>query len=500
MIHKATFTDLPYEVQEQIEPYLNQQDLSVCVRVCQAWRVLYNPYLWTHVDIIWDEAAATRSTPYALKTNAHLIHSLKLDCDFDQFPHFLNICPDSYFPHLTSAQIYATCDEDDWAIVKFIRRGSPTGWKRLDLSWRYSIYRKVHFGAHLFDAIIRNAARTLEVLRFEGDSYIGSKEINRLLCSAPKLKELSFTNKKMKRSGGLLDAREIVRSEWICSDLEIFACRIGKIPRPDIMRNIFGRANDSFIHRGSPKENVHIAAFIDLSSAGWKRLLFRTTPGSEFKTPFHFSTLSVEALCKHTSTLEVFHVEAKTFIPGRGINHLLCSAPLLKELNLMANHKEPYGSWMDVDMIADSEWVCKDLEVFACEIGNIRRLDITRDIGDELMEDYISQPGKHQKSIEVQRKIYSKLAKFTKLRVLNLGVVIDTTDSDYQLGDKEVFRRYDSLAMTIESGLDLLKGLKELRVVDLSNMEVYIDGEPEQSWFKEHWPLANVITTGYLDE
>lgn len=43
--------------------------------------------------------------------------------------------------------------------------------------------------------------------------------------------------------------------------------------------------------------------------------------------------------------------------------------------------------------------------------------------------------------------------------------------------------------MNLGSGLDLLKGLKELKVV------VYVKGEKERAWFKEKWPHATIITT-----
>ncbi|KAF9119366.1 hypothetical protein BGW39_000340, partial [Mortierella sp. 14UC] len=242
------------------------------------------------------------------------------------------------------------------------------------------------------------------------------------------------------------------------------------------------------------------AAFIGLSSPGWKRLVFRKTPGSRFQGPFQFSTESFEALCKHTSTLEVFRMEAKSYVLRGHIDRLLCLAPLLKELYFTTDQRDFYGGWIDADKIVDSDWVCNNLEVFACEIGHIRRLDITRDINPNFSGDFIYRQGTHEESIDLQRRIYSKLAKFTKLRVLKLGIMIDPAVQDYRPEDKEICRRYDSLAMTVESGLDLLKGLKELRVVDLSDLEVYVDGEPEQSWFKEHWPLATVITTSYLDD
>ncbi|KAH7054915.1 hypothetical protein BKA57DRAFT_532653 [Linnemannia elongata] len=48
--------------------------------------------------------------------------------------------------------------------------------------------------------------------------------------------------------------------------------------------------------------------------------------------------------------------------------------------------------------------------------------------------------------------------------------------------DEEYDRQYDCLAMSLESGLDLLSGLRSLRVVALKDMEVNIDNENEKSY------------------
>lgn len=50
--------------------------------------------------------------------------------------------------------------------------------------------------------------------------------------------------------------------------------------------------------------------------------------------------------------------------------------------------------------------------------------------------------------------------------------------------------------MTLLRGLDLLKDLKDLELVELENMDVYIDGDKEQSWFAGHW-LRVCIETGH---
>ncbi|KAG0359383.1 hypothetical protein BGX24_005780, partial [Mortierella sp. AD032] len=51
--------------------------------------------------------------------------------------------------------------------------------------------------------------------------------------------------------------------------------------------------------------------------------------------------------------------------------------------------------------------------------------------------------------------------------------------------------------MTLDSGLDLLRNLKYLRIVGLTDMEVYIDGDKEQKWVAEHWPNAALEFIGY---
>ncbi|KAF9898296.1 hypothetical protein EC991_000311, partial [Linnemannia zychae] len=103
-------------------------------------------------------------------------------------------------------------------------------------------------------------------------------------------------------------------------------------------------------------------------------------------------------------------------------------------------------------------------------------------------------------SIAIQRLVYAKLARLTKLRELRLGFPLDTSVRNYHRGDKEYYQQYGCLAMTLESGLDLLKGLKELRVVGLEDMEVYIDDDKEKTWFAQNWPNAVLKTDVYTTD
>ncbi|KAK3848384.1 MAG: hypothetical protein J3R72DRAFT_428896 [Linnemannia gamsii] len=298
------------------------------------------------------------NTPSELKTNGHLIHSLRLSCDSWNTPSFFASCPAS-LPFLTSlefkGQFYGGIGEFEELIKRGVGLTSVTGgWKRLvfcvEDEWE-CIYQ---YTRSFFDTLIQHAASTVEVLRFEGNSETNSADISRLLCSAPNLREFQLVNDGMYRAGEYLTAHDVVSSDWVCTDLEVFACPIVKLPRPDITRNILGRPATEFVVSGTLEE-----------------------------------------------------------------------------------------------------------------------------------------------SIDLQRRVYAKLARLTKLRELALGNPVPTDNVDYQTGDKEACRQYDCLAMTLDSGLNLLKDLRELRVIGLEDMEIYIDNDREQSWFAEHWPNATIGSTVY---
>ncbi|KAF9305478.1 hypothetical protein BGZ91_008745 [Linnemannia elongata] len=352
-INRTSFDDLTLEIHAWIALFLTPHDLDVCVRVSQAWRMLFHPYLWRHADIKWNyDEYWEYEIAYGMEVNSSLIHSLRLRAFHHNMTEFLECCPRT-FPHLTSAVFE-------------------------DVKW------------------------------------------------------------------------------W--SDEEV-------------------------------------AQFIRLSSAGWKRLVFQAIR-KDFDSYVLFESKSFEALLPHVGpTLEIVRFDTASSISGSQIDRLLCSAPKLKQAYFSGYYADMDGGWMDARGIVDSKWVCLNLEVFGCRIGNIPRPDITRVLPWESPEPAY---GTHLESVTLQRRIYSKLARLTKLRELRLGYMIDTRTLDFLPGDREYWRQYACLAMTLESGLDLLQGLQELKVVGLEDMEVYI-GESERRWFKKHWPNARIQVAGYKD-
>lgn len=251
---------------------------------------------------------------------------------------------------------------------------------------------------------------------------------------------------------------------------------------------------------GLESDDDTLAIFLNLPVNGWKRLVFQLDD-SDGRLGFGFQC--VDIVQDNAETLEILRLEANIeAYDGISIQTLLSSAPLLRELYLMPSSRKALDEtcqiegWMIAEDIAEGqEWVCTELEVFGCQIGGIPRPDITRDIVNEDPCAFVVK-GTLEASIEMQRAVYRQLARMKKLRELTLGIPYDTYDEDYSMHDKEYHRRYDCLAMTLESGLDLLKELKNLEVVGLDDMEVYMNRD-EEAWAAQHWPKVRIEITGY---
>ncbi|KAF9117790.1 hypothetical protein BGW39_001799, partial [Mortierella sp. 14UC] len=317
------------------------QDLTICIRVSRAWNATFSPALWRHLDICWDEDK-TRQKEITGALNAHkeLVHSLKLRAKYEYLFYFIHPRPPT-LPNLTSMEI-----ESSFEVI-----GDKHLVKLIGMSIR---------GPKSFEVLL-NSVNTLVVVRFEGQSEITGHHIDTLLCSAPNLKEMYC---------------------YSCS------CDSSYVP------------------------------------------------------------------------------------------------------------------WLDAKGIVDSDWICSGLEVFACQIRGIPRPDITRDICGQSARNHIMN-GALQESLTLHHQIYTKLGQFVKLRELTLGLPLDT-DTSYcgqrdQAHHRQInqayYRQFDCLAMTLDSGLDLLRGLGNLKTVGLLDMEVYVDGDKEQEWFREHWPNATIRST-----
>ncbi|KAF8937727.1 hypothetical protein BGZ58_002271 [Dissophora ornata] len=231
---------------------------------------------------------------------------------------------------------------------------------------------------------------------------------------------------------------------------------------------------------------------------GLQRVVFDLDDCGYDGSLFAFGKKSVRALKEHFSTLEVFCVEAPEF-SSKEIQELLCATPRLRVFNILSkDRKQPikFCKWLDASDVVHQDWSCTSLRVFGCLIGGIPRSDIERELHDGPTNYHVLK-GDHQKSIALQKRVYSQIARLTHLQELRMGIPYDTERLNYRRHDKESERQYDCLAMSLDSGLDLLGGLESLEVVALEDMEVGIDDENEQRWVELHWPRVQVFTTDF---
>ncbi|KAF8986079.1 hypothetical protein BGZ46_009876 [Entomortierella lignicola] len=173
---------------------------------------------------------------------------------------------------------------------------------------------------------------------------------------------------------------------------------------------------------------------------------------------------------------------------------LLSLAPNLRILDTIDygwEHRNPTTTWVDasafidLDPVSESLWPWASegsLEVFKVKIMNIPRPNIREEY--KYIEE--SYPGE---GLDIQLRVYERLARFTRLEVLWLGYCdrfSNRTEWDYDVD--QLF----CLEMSLESGLDKLAGLKELRNLSISNMNTKV-GLKEIKWMAENWPKLRII-------
>ncbi|KAF9139518.1 hypothetical protein BGX30_007867 [Mortierella sp. GBA39] len=104
---------------------------------------------------------------------------------------------------------------------------------------------------------------TLENVRLDGCTSFSSELVQELLCSAPRLRRFDAMSRfRFSQIDVVLDAKDVARSMsgegvegeekgWVCLGLESFKCRIGGVPRPDVLTRTNGRPFTGPLHTTS---------------------------------------------------------------------------------------------------------------------------------------------------------------------------------------------------------------------------------------------------------
>ncbi|KAF9545150.1 hypothetical protein EC957_011220 [Mortierella hygrophila] len=201
----------------------------------------------------------------------------------------------------------------------------------------------------------------------------------------------------------------------------------------------------------------------------------------------------------------------------RGINvmsDLLESCPRLRVFDAITHEIIP-------NRIIRNPWVCKNLEVFRCQLTGFSRLDSdeelvykgvvqamesTRDM--ILSEEQDEICDQHQRCQTQHHQVYDRLASLTELRILDLGhqlinpehrnnsdPYVESLNRESHAGRTYIHDNgpiFGSMELSLPSGLARLRTLKKLEVFGFTGVDHRIR-EPELEWMAKAWPHLEVM-------
>ncbi|KAK5827686.1 hypothetical protein F5H01DRAFT_332081 [Linnemannia elongata] len=242
---------------------------------------------------------------------------------------------------------------------------------------------------------------------------------------------------------------------------------------------------------------------LSASTAGWKSL---GLPQQLYDAHL-FGHPSIAELLRHAGTLENLRLDGSSRLPSFAIQQLLSSAPNLRRLDAIRKDRslDPDFELDANDVASGKPWVCSKLESLKVRIVGVPRPDLTRRSNGRPLEGPLHQ-GTMEESRRIQLGVYQQLGRLTNLKQLVLGHDdVDVTRGclhDERLSEGEYYRdgdaiqkghQYECLEMTVESGMDAMAEMRELRVLELEAMEV---GELDRRWTEKNWPL---LESAYKD-
>ncbi|KAG0033203.1 hypothetical protein BGZ82_006204 [Podila clonocystis] len=197
--------------------------------------------------------------------------------------------------------------------------------------------------------------------------------------------------------------------------------------------------------------------------------------------------LTTAAILSNISNLGYLNVQCCWGLSSSILNSILCAARNLKSIIFM---DQTFSGGESVvlhahDVVA-SEWACTSLEEFYGMIDVPRPIDVDELGGENDVLITIED------SRRLQQGVYRQLARLTKLQYLSLGQICC---SQYQ-GEVYNVVQTDCLEMSLESGVGELASLKELRFLNVSNMDLRIT-RAERQWMDTVWPDLVLRTRKY---
>ncbi|KAF9294251.1 hypothetical protein BGZ74_011356 [Mortierella antarctica] len=167
-------------------------------------------------------------------------------------------------------------------------------------------------------------------------------------------------------------------------------------------------------------------------------------------------------------------------------------------------------SFIHTDEMLRQPWACIGLEQLTCRIVGVDRLNeseqltvdqmIASGYSGELSMEQVKAVEKFDRCQAQQHGVYDRLAKLTRLKHLDLG--FENRDprirawDGYLIDGKFHLRHngptFDTLELSLASGLDRLGALKDLEMIGFECINHRI-GRAEVEWMAKSWPNLNLV-------
>lgn len=187
--------------------------------------------------------------------------------------------------------------------------------------------------------------------------------------------------------------------------------------------------------------------------------------------------MAFQMLDMHKNALEDF--ESRGIASHEGLVRILSTYPRLSRFATINDSLYPYDfQYMDTPapLFVDWDEFSQSYRPWPCE-STLHTLYIGIEMPEPTEDHYM----------EMHRKVYGRLARLTHLEELWLG------HSPYTLYNvTEVSYQEDCLQLTLESGLEILGGLKNLKELNVAHME-HSMGVAEVQWMIKTWPKLKSI-------
>ncbi|KAF9290399.1 hypothetical protein BGZ68_007160 [Mortierella alpina] len=521
MNHTHVF-DLPPELYFAIARYLSENDLAVSMLVCKTWFLYFRSHLWRELDVRGERLWRFDKVPEtALYRNAHVIETLRTSCSavLSTFATLGVTCTNlrnfrvtaesaalDAVLHLIRQNIYLrdislqgrliTKEEDLLQVIEAV----PVTISKLTLG---SSGLKTFSDAgdsedeedeeesdeeeeeeeeeedHLQDRVLginlENRVWALTSLTIRHHFYF-CRTLHQFIMRAPLLETLCLKN---------ITALDVDR---------LSAC-LNQCPSLTTLR--VRTCNDCYTSYCPEEDEALVTLLAGGCQHGWKKI--------DIKGNF-LGDEAREAIMQLAPSLESIVHDFRTGLISEDLQTILCSAPFLKELIVNKSFQDTCTAELDARDMDGAPWVCHSLETLKVVIKRIPRPDLRHKTNGRPLTGWLHR-GTMEESYKVQQRVYRQLGAMTRLKNLILGSRIseelweevqyeDELEAEGQYYDHKNFQQglqYECLSFTLESGLGMLSGLRELETIDLRNMSIGLMQEAERQWMRWYWRHLRAI-------